>query len=61
MVKYDAIEKKNKAKYETPTIFGNWLKKTNMDIELGYYFNKFKINYPMNNYFSFIYFYINKN
>ena len=46
LVKYNAIEKKNKAKYETPTIFGNWLKKTNMDIELGYYFNEFKNNYP---------------
>ena len=46
LIKYNAIEKNPKYKNETTTYFGEWIKITNMDIELGYYFDKFKDKYP---------------
>ena len=45
LIKYNAISKNKFNKYEI-TNFGEWIKKTNMDIELGYYFDKFKNEYP---------------
>ena len=53
LTKYNAIENfkkfigKGKSEIiEQVSKFGNWIKKTNMDIELGYYFDKFKEKYP---------------
>ena len=47
LIKYNVIEKDKKDPYFGKiTEFGDWIKKTNMDIELGYYFDKFKKKYP---------------
>ena len=45
LIKYKAIEKKKNQQNEAITNFGEWIKKTNMDIELGYYLDKFKEKY----------------
>ena len=44
--RYNAIEKKENTFYDIISKFGSWIKKINMDIELGYYFDKFKEKYP---------------
>ena len=51
LVKYNAVNthKYIDYNYNSKTLltdFGKWIKKTNMDIELGYYFNEFKKQYP---------------
>ena len=46
LIKYNAIEKKENNYYYIISNFGTWIKKTSMDIELGYYFDKFKEKYP---------------
>ena len=45
LIKYKAIEIKNNENYEIITDFGIWVAKANMDIELGYYLDKFKNKY----------------
>ena len=42
LIQYNAIEKKENDNFGKITIFGDWIKKANIDIELGYYFDKFK-------------------
>ena len=43
--KYKAIEKKDFSSNEIITEFGKWIKQTNLDIELGFYFDKFREKY----------------
>ena len=45
LIKYRAIEKTKYTSYEKVTEFGKWIRQTNIDIELGYYFDKFRENY----------------
>ena len=45
LIKYKAIEKSKITKYEIITDFGKWIKQANLEIELGYYFDKFKEQY----------------
>ena len=49
LIKYNAVQINKNRDINTKTLlteFGMWIKKTNMDIELGYYFNEFKKKYP---------------
>ena len=45
LIKYKVIEKSKNTKYEIITDFGKWIKHANLEIELGYYFDKFKEKY----------------
>ena len=45
LIKYKVIEKTKFTKYEIVTEFGKWIRQTNLDIELGYYFDTFKEKY----------------
>ena len=47
LIKYNAIEKAENNDYFLITNFGFWALKANIDIELGYYFDKFINKYPM--------------
>ena len=46
LIKYNAIEKNENINIEKITSFGTWAMKANLDIELGYYFDKFVEKYP---------------
>jgi len=46
LIKYKAIEMNEAKGCEVITQFGFWALKANMDIELGYYFDRFKNKYP---------------
>ena len=46
LTKYKAIEMNEDKGCEVITQFGFWALKANMDIELGYYFDRFKSKYP---------------
>ena len=46
LIKYKAIEMNEIKGCEVITPFGFWALKANMDIELGYYFDRFKAEYP---------------
>jgi hypothetical protein len=46
LIKYKAIEMNESKGCEVITQFGFWALKANMDIELGYYFDRFKDEYP---------------
>ena len=46
LTKYKAIEMNESKGCEIITPFGFWALKANMDIELGYYFDRFKNKYP---------------
>ena len=45
LIQYNAIEKKENEDFGKITKFGDWIKKANIDIELGYYFDKFREKY----------------
>ena len=46
LITYKALEKEENSDFEKVTSFGNWAMKANIDIELGYYFDKFINKYP---------------
>ena len=46
LITYNALEKIKDSENEKITRFGTWAMKANMDIELGYYFDKFIEKYP---------------
>ena len=46
LLTYNALEKDLQSEKEKITSFGSWAMKANMDIELGYYFDKFIEKYP---------------